>query len=295
EPQVLQNVKVVEGINLWPGTDAWLQLLVDAQNYWSDVNIEIGVYTDNKGSAAAKRQLSQRRAEVIREWLVQHGIDKSRISIKGYGATNFIADNDTEEGREKNNRVEVKRISGDLRRHPKPLPSQTPAGVPAEHFICSGSDDLAPQDPHGAVVGVDVAPDGVMHVIEADRCDAFRIDLHRLHADAAYLGIGVTVGALRVPLQGNGMAAAHVAHRPFDFLGARTLVTEPGDLLEQDTACLGFVLGSGGQVHREGTAGDLVVVEGVHGVGQPALSAHLLEEAPAQARGDRLDAVQRTR
>ena len=130
EPQVLQNVKFVEGINLWPGTDAWLQLLVDAQNYWSDVNIEIGVYTDNKGSAAAKRQLSQRRAEVIREWLVQHGIDKSRISIKGYGATNFIADNDTEEGREKNNRVEVKRISGDLRRHPKPLPEETPAPTP---------------------------------------------------------------------------------------------------------------------------------------------------------------------
>ena len=44
---------------------------------------------------------------MIREWLVQHGIDKNRISIKGYGAVNFIADNDSEEGREKNRRVEI--------------------------------------------------------------------------------------------------------------------------------------------------------------------------------------------
>src|SRR6267142_2591520 len=126
EPQILPNVKFVQGIELWPGTDAWLQLLVDALTYWSDVKIEIGVYTDGKGSPAAKRQLAQRRAEVIREWLVQHGIDKTRITVKGYGPTNFIADNDSEEGREKNNRVEVRRISGDLRKHPKPVPEETP-------------------------------------------------------------------------------------------------------------------------------------------------------------------------
>ncbi len=130
EPQVLQNVKFVQGIDLWPGTDAWLQLLVDALTYWSDVNVEIGVYTDNKGSTAANRQISQRRAEVIREWMVQHGIDKNRISIKGYGAVNFIADNDSEDGRDKNRRVEVNRISGDLRKHPKPVPEE--AAPPAE-------------------------------------------------------------------------------------------------------------------------------------------------------------------
>ncbi|HEV8703018.1 MAG TPA: thrombospondin type 3 repeat-containing protein [Candidatus Polarisedimenticolia bacterium] len=120
EPQIVQNVKFVEGINLWPGTDAWLQLLVDAMQYWSDVTVEVGVYTDNKGSAAANRNISQRRAEVVKGWLVQHGIEAKRIVIKGYGATGFIAENDTEEGRDKNRRVEVKRLSGDLRKHPKP-------------------------------------------------------------------------------------------------------------------------------------------------------------------------------
>jgi outer membrane protein OmpA-like peptidoglycan-associated protein len=127
EPQILQNVKFVDGIELWPGTDAWLQLLVDALQYWTDVSIEVGVYTDNKGSAAANRNISQRRAEVVKGWLVQHDVDATRIAIKGYGATSFIADNETEEGRDKNRRVEVKRLSGDVRKHPKPVPEEAPA------------------------------------------------------------------------------------------------------------------------------------------------------------------------
>jgi OmpA family protein/outer membrane protein with beta-barrel domain/thrombospondin type 3 repeat protein len=147
EPQILQNVKFVEGIQLWPGTDAWLQLLVDALEYWSDVKIEIGVYTDGKGSPAAKRQLAQRRAEVNREWLVQHGVDKNRITIKGYGPTNFIADNDSEEGREKNNRVEVRRISGDLRKHPKPVPEETPPPAAPAPAAKAPETAPAPQEP----------------------------------------------------------------------------------------------------------------------------------------------------
>ncbi len=151
EPQVLPNVKFVQGIELWPGTDAWLQLVVDALTYWSDVNVEIGVYTDNKGSAAANRQISQRRAEVVREWLVQHGIDKSRISIKGYGAVNFVADNDTEDGREKNRRVEVKRTSGDLRKHPKPVPEEAAPPAAPEHPAApepaQASPEAAPEQP----------------------------------------------------------------------------------------------------------------------------------------------------
>jgi OmpA family protein/outer membrane protein with beta-barrel domain/thrombospondin type 3 repeat protein len=142
EPQVLQNVKFVQGIELWPGTDAWLQLLIDAMTYWSDVGVEIGVYTDNKGGAASNRQISQRRAEVIREWLTNHGIDKGRISIKGYGAVNFVADNESEEGREKNRRVEVKRVSGDLRKHPKPVPEE--AVPPAEGAPAPPAHETAP-------------------------------------------------------------------------------------------------------------------------------------------------------
>jgi len=153
EPQVVQNVKFVEGIELWPGTDAWLQLLIDAMQYWSDVSVEIGVYTDNKGSATANRNISQRRAEVVRGWLAQHGIDAKRIAIKGYGAVNFIAENDTEEGREKNRRVEVKRVTGDLRKHPKPVveePATEPAPAASPAPSTAAPEALAPSAPEKA-------------------------------------------------------------------------------------------------------------------------------------------------
>ncbi len=129
EPQVLQNVKFLQGTELYPGTDAWLELAVDALNYWSDLSIEIGVYTDKSGSPSSNKLVAQRRAEAIKAWLVNHGIDAKRLTAKGYGAVNFIADNDTEEGKDKNRRVELRRLSGDPRRHPRPIPE---APVPAE-------------------------------------------------------------------------------------------------------------------------------------------------------------------
>ncbi|MGH9748804.1 MAG: OmpA family protein, partial [Candidatus Polarisedimenticolia bacterium] len=132
EPQIVQNVKFLEGAELYPGSDAWLSLLLEALNYWTDLTVEIGVYTDKSGGAAANRQVATRRAEVVREWLVQQGVDRKRLVIKGYGAVNFVADNDTDEGKEKNRRVEVKRLSGDVRKHPKPVPETAPEPAPAE-------------------------------------------------------------------------------------------------------------------------------------------------------------------
>ncbi|HZM71340.1 MAG TPA: OmpA family protein [Candidatus Cryosericum sp.] len=129
EPQVLQNVKF-HGMELYPGSEGWLALLVDAATYWEDVVFEVGIYTDNEGGAAANRTAAQRRSEVLKGWLVQQGIPASRFVMKAYGPVNFIADNNTEEGRDKNRRVEVKRLSGDVRRHPKPAPE--PEAPPAQ-------------------------------------------------------------------------------------------------------------------------------------------------------------------
>jgi hypothetical protein len=121
EPQLVPNVKF-HGMELYPGSDAWLQLLIDAANYWSDVVFEVGVYTDNEGGVAANRAAAQRRAEVLRAWLVNQGIPDRRFVVKAYGPVDFVADNSTEEGRDKNRRIEVKRLSGDIRKHPKPEP-----------------------------------------------------------------------------------------------------------------------------------------------------------------------------
>jgi outer membrane protein OmpA-like peptidoglycan-associated protein len=122
EPQVLQNVKFLQGAELYPGTEAWIDLLIDALHYWSDVTVELGAYTDSSGTAEGNRQIARRRAEVLRDWIVQSGIDRNRLKTKGYGAVKFIADNDTEQGRDTNRRIEVKYLSGDLSIHEPPPP-----------------------------------------------------------------------------------------------------------------------------------------------------------------------------
>ena len=65
-------------------------------------------HTDNIGKAAMNQELSQRRAESVKNYLVQKfGIDPARLSAKGYGMTRPIADNKTAEGRQKNRRIEA--------------------------------------------------------------------------------------------------------------------------------------------------------------------------------------------
>jgi outer membrane protein OmpA-like peptidoglycan-associated protein len=150
EPQILQNVKFLQGAQLYPGADAWLALLQEALEYWMDVTLELGVYTDSSGGAAANRQIAQRRGEVVKAWLVKQGIDPKRLVVKGYGAVNFIAGNDTEEDRDKNRRVEVKRLSGDLRRHPKPRPEEPAPPEPAGEPSQPAAPPAAPSEPPSA-------------------------------------------------------------------------------------------------------------------------------------------------
>ncbi|HBG08376.1 MAG: hypothetical protein A2075_17540 [Geobacteraceae bacterium GWC2_58_44] len=65
-------------------------------------------HTDNVGSASHNMELSQRRAESVVDHLVtKFGIDRSRLSAKGFGFTRPIADNTTNEGRQKNRRIEA--------------------------------------------------------------------------------------------------------------------------------------------------------------------------------------------
>jgi OmpA-OmpF porin, OOP family len=65
-------------------------------------------HTDNIGNAAMNQRLSQRRAESVKNYLVQKfGIDPARLTAKGYGMTRPIADNKTATGRQKNRRIEA--------------------------------------------------------------------------------------------------------------------------------------------------------------------------------------------
>ena len=99
---------------------------------YQDLVLEVGGHTDNIGSAQSNEDLSQRRAASVSNWLIDHGITPGRLQAKGYGEASFIADNETEEGRAANRRVELKKISGgkvrDVMSLIKPYPGSTPKG-----------------------------------------------------------------------------------------------------------------------------------------------------------------------
>jgi outer membrane protein OmpA-like peptidoglycan-associated protein len=74
------------------------------------LKIEISGHTDHKGDAKYNLNLSQKRAESVLNYLVQQGISASRLTAKGYGDTQPVAPNDTEENRSRNRRIELKVI-----------------------------------------------------------------------------------------------------------------------------------------------------------------------------------------
>ena len=65
-------------------------------------------FTDNVGNASYNQGLSQRRAQAVKNYLVNRGVASNRIMTYGYGETRPIASNDTAEGRAQNRRVEIK-------------------------------------------------------------------------------------------------------------------------------------------------------------------------------------------
>ena len=82
--------------------------LAEVMKQYPDLKVEIDGHTDNVGAAAYNKKLSQARANAVVKYLVKkHGIDKSRLSARGFGLENPIASNKTKEGRAQNRRVEA--------------------------------------------------------------------------------------------------------------------------------------------------------------------------------------------
>jgi outer membrane protein OmpA-like peptidoglycan-associated protein/tetratricopeptide (TPR) repeat protein len=78
--------------------------LLQAHPKWK---VEVQGHTDSVGTAMYNQQLSQRRAEAVRQFLIQRGIKAERIQARGYGSSRPIAPNTTEEGRALNRRTEI--------------------------------------------------------------------------------------------------------------------------------------------------------------------------------------------
>ncbi len=80
---------------------------VEALKAWGDVNIEVAGHTDSMGSDKYNMNLSRQRAEAVRNFLISRGVAADRLTARGYGESQPVADNATEEGRFKNRRVEL--------------------------------------------------------------------------------------------------------------------------------------------------------------------------------------------
>ena len=106
ESVALRNVFFETGkYDLLAASQVELEKVYDLMEKNATLKIELGGHTDNVGGDAMNMTLSEQRAKAVYDWLVAKGIDASRLSYKGYGATQPIADNSTPEGREQNRRT----------------------------------------------------------------------------------------------------------------------------------------------------------------------------------------------
>lgn len=108
EPVVLENVLFdfasykLDSASM-PELDRLLRYLSTVEN----VMVEIHGHTDNIGSDEANLLLSENRARSVVDYLIAGGVDKSRIEARGFGSSRPVADNDTEDGRALNRRIEM--------------------------------------------------------------------------------------------------------------------------------------------------------------------------------------------
>lgn len=89
------------------GSNQNLENLVNFLNRYPERSVLIEGHTDNVGSALFNQSLSRQRAESVRRFLVERGVDGQRLTVSGYGFERPVASNDNPMGRQQNRRVEV--------------------------------------------------------------------------------------------------------------------------------------------------------------------------------------------
>jgi len=93
---------------LKPTSAEQLKNIAEIMKAYPKAALKIGGYTDNVGNADANLKLSQKRAENTMQELVKLGVDAKRLEAQGYGEKHPVADNATEEGRQKNRRIDLR-------------------------------------------------------------------------------------------------------------------------------------------------------------------------------------------
>ncbi|MFW5915971.1 MAG: OmpA family protein [Bacteroidota bacterium] len=111
---VLRNIfYATDSFNLRKESRVELEKLYQFLGDNSGLKIEISGHTDNVGSKQYNMELSRKRARSVYDYLIEKGIDPERLSYKGYGESEPVATNETEEGRAKNRRTEMKILGDD--------------------------------------------------------------------------------------------------------------------------------------------------------------------------------------
>ena len=89
------------------GAQRTVEKVASFLNEYPDRSIMIEGFTDSQGSETYNRELSEQRAQTVRDLLTNYGVENGRINTEGYGEEFPVADNNTAEGRQQNRRVEI--------------------------------------------------------------------------------------------------------------------------------------------------------------------------------------------
>jgi len=112
EKIVLRGINFATGSAVIPPAEyPVLDQVVQVLKANEKVTVEIGGHTDSVGSDTYNQGLSERRAQSVRNYLIQRGIDASRLEARGYGEYQPVAPNTTREGRSLNRRIEFRVLS----------------------------------------------------------------------------------------------------------------------------------------------------------------------------------------
>jgi len=116
--EITRGQLILKGVNfesgkakLLAGSFKVLDEMVESLREWPEVTIEVQGHTDNTGNPSKNLELSQARAETVRLYMIDKGVDPKRITAVGYGQTRPIADNKSRDGRSRNRRVEISRTN----------------------------------------------------------------------------------------------------------------------------------------------------------------------------------------
>jgi outer membrane protein OmpA-like peptidoglycan-associated protein len=98
----------VNSSTLLPGAYDELERVAQVLNQYPQTTMRISGHTDSKGSEEYNQNLSERRAQSVKNALTGMGVDPARMTVIGYGKSKPIASNATEAGRQQNRRVEIR-------------------------------------------------------------------------------------------------------------------------------------------------------------------------------------------